>query len=163
MSLATTTDPPRQAIAAIDRSKPLQVTGKLRKALDAMFTGASREDAAKAAGMTDHSLRSALKKPHVKRYYLDELEVLRTGERVRNFYALREVRDQKANAMARVNAIAAMEREAEQGVSGGTVRAGPGITIVIEAAADRAPIRQVDGKPLDLQADPVGPDGQGDD
>ena len=38
-----------------------------------------RADAAKLAGMTDKSLRSALRKAHVMAYYNGELEVLRAG------------------------------------------------------------------------------------
>ena len=51
-----------------------------------------RADAAKLAGMTDKSLRSALRKAHVMAYYNGELEVLRAGERPRNIHRLAEIR-----------------------------------------------------------------------
>jgi hypothetical protein len=128
--------PTRQALAIEGRSGRMQVTGKLKKALDFMLEGLPRAEAAAKAGIKDHSLREALRKPHVKRYYLDELDVLRTGERVRNFLALCEVRDQKSNAMARVNAVAALEAIADQQVAGSAHRQSPGVTIIIEAPRD---------------------------
>lgn len=107
--------PTRQAVAIKGRSAPLKVTGKLRKAIeDMVWTGARRPEAAERAGLTDHGLRAALKKPHVKAAYLAELDVLRTSERARNIHTLVDVRDQTGNQMARVNAVKALEQLDEQ-------------------------------------------------
>jgi hypothetical protein len=148
----TTHQPTRQAIEAIDRSAPGKVTGRLRKAINYMLEGARRADAAQRAGMTDHSLRAALKKSHVKRYYLDELDVLRSGERVRNFLAAVEVRDQHDNHTARINAIRWLEGEAEQQVNASTQRQSAGITIVIETGRAVGVAVGADTPMLDLQA-----------
>jgi hypothetical protein len=110
--MTDTDQPTRQAIEAKDRSAPLQVTGKLKVALDLMvWKGARRVKAAKQAGMTDHGLRAALRKPHVKAHYLAELQVLRESERPRNILAMVEVRDGKGhkNPMARLQAAKALE------------------------------------------------------
>jgi hypothetical protein len=50
---------------------------------------ASREPkAAKKAGISEHGLYKALRKPPVKAAYLAELDVLRTSERARNIHTL---------------------------------------------------------------------------
>ena len=112
--------PTRQAIAEKDRSGKLTVSGKLKVALDEMlFKGSRRADAAIAAGMTDHGLREAFKKPHVKAYYNAGLEILRTSERARNISALAKVRDDSENAMAVVSAAKTLEQLAEPNGPGG--------------------------------------------
>lgn len=106
--------PSRQALAAPNRSGRLRVSGRLRTALDEMvWTGLKRPDAAKAAGMTDHGLREALRRPHVKAYYIAQLEVLRTSERARNIHALAGVRDGSGNGLAVVGAVKALEQMAD--------------------------------------------------
>jgi len=157
--------PTRQAIAAKERSGKLTVSGKLKVALDEMlFKGSRRAEAAEAAGMTDHGLREAFKKPHVKRYYNAGLEVLRTSERARNIAALARVRDSSENGVAVVTAAKALEQLAEPngpggpgGGRGGGGRAGymidlsdeqkPGLVIYIQ------PPRQIptdDAKTIDV-------------
>jgi hypothetical protein len=115
-----TDEPTRQSIAAQGRSGKLTVSGKLKVALDEMlFKGSRRADAAAASGMTDHGLREALKKRHVKAYYNAGLEVLRTSERARNISALATVRDTSGNDMARVSAAKALEQIADPALPGG--------------------------------------------
>ena len=59
-------EPTRQAIEAKGRAAPGRVTGKLKIAIERLvWFGDKRADAATAAGLTDHGLRSALRKPHV--------------------------------------------------------------------------------------------------
>jgi hypothetical protein len=142
--------PTRQAIAAKNRSGKLTVSGKLKVALDAMlYDGSRRADAAKAAGITDHSLRTALRKPHVARYYNEGLVVLRESERARNIKRLTEIRD-KADNMPAVQAIKELELTPEQARAGthGGPRSGyiidlspdpPGVTIVIRHDAPAQP------------------------
>jgi hypothetical protein len=118
----TDDQPTRQAIAAKERSGKLTVSGNLKVAIDLMlFEGSRRADAAAAAGMTDHGLREAFKKPHVKQYYNAGLQVLRESERARNILSLVEVRDGKdhTNPMARVSAAKALEQIAEPNGPGG--------------------------------------------
>jgi hypothetical protein len=116
------TKPTRQAAAVAGRSAPLKVTGKLKIAIETMvWSGACRADAAKVSGLTDHSLRSALKKPHVKAAYLAELEVLRLSARARAFHRLVELSEQNDNKGA--------------AVAFGAV-ASPGLTIQIISSSD---------------------------
>jgi hypothetical protein len=132
--------PTRQALAVRGRSAPHRVTGKLRAAISAMvWQGHKRADAATAAGMTDHGLRSALRKSHVKAAYLAELDVLRTSERARSVHALVDVRDGSDNAMARVAAAKELERStSEQGpFVGAPIR--PGLVIVVLPAGQGSP------------------------
>lgn len=133
-------EPTRQAIAAKDRSGKLTVSGKLQIALDLMlYEGSCRADAAKAAGMTDHGLREAFKKPHVKAYYNAGLEVLRTSTRARNIRRLDSIADTSGNDLAKVAAIKALENMDEQErqrAPGGTgSQSVPGLIIVINGAA----------------------------
>ena len=127
----TDVTPTRQAIEAKDRSGKLTVTGKLKVAIDAMlFEGSRRADAAKSAGMTDHGLREAFKKPHVKAYYNQGLVVLRESERARNIRRLAEIRD-AADNMPAVQAIKALEQMPDDVRDLSDPRQQPGITIRI--------------------------------
>jgi hypothetical protein len=129
--MTTNTTPTRQAVAVKDRSAKLTVTGKLARAIEFMvWEGARRKDAADKAGLKDHSLRAALKKPHVLLHYQAELGVLRESVRAKNFHRLEEIAD-GPNAMARVQAIRAMEGQAEEhrSAAGSTVR--PGLQIIV--------------------------------
>lgn len=144
----------RQAIAAKDRSGKMTVSGKLKVALDDMlFIGSCRADAAKAAGMTDHGLREALKRPHVKAYYSQGLEVLRTSERSRNIFALAKVRDSSDNGMAVVSAAKALEQLADTAPPTGTTdRDRPGVSIVIVQAPQP---QQPAGMTIDVMPTPA--------
>lgn len=137
------------------RSNKGQVTGKLKVAIDAMlYEGARRPDAAAKAGMTDHSVRSALRKPHVLAYYNAGLEVLRTSERPRNIKRLAEIRD-KADNMPAVQAIRALEQMAEdEARPGGHTQQLPGLVVVINSRfADAAPAPiNVTPRPADVEA-----------
>lgn len=150
--LLTTTDQPitRQAIEARGRSAPLKVTGKLKVALDTMvWEGLKRPDAAAKAGLSDHGVREALRRPHVKAYYLSQLEVLRTSERARNIHALVEVRDDPANKMARVQAVRTLENlsDAAESHAGSAQLRSPGVVIVVAPGATVNEIKQIDVNP----------------
>lgn len=148
------TQPTRQALAAKDRSAPLRVTGKLKTAIEAMvWDGACREDAAKVAGMTDHSLRAALRKPHVKRHYLMELDVLRTSARARATFRMVELSEQDDNRAAAVTATRILMNEQDQEVTRGSTQAAPGLVVVIQQAHDMAHVGNMPAKPL-IEHDP---------
>jgi len=133
--------PTRQALAVRGRSAPGRVSGKLRSALERMvWQGDKRADAAAAAGMTDHGLRSALRKSHVKAAYLAELDLLRTSERARSVHALVDVRDASDNAMARVAAAKELERSASEQASFAGAPIRPGLVIVVLPAAQASPV-----------------------
>jgi hypothetical protein len=104
-------EPTRQAIEAKGRTAPGRVTGKLKIAIERLvWFGDRRADAATAAGLTDHGLRSALRKPHVLGYLRSELALLREGERPRNVHRLAALRDQDENRNAAVAAIKVLEQ-----------------------------------------------------
>lgn len=62
------------------QARALRPTKRVRTAIDAMiFRGLKRSDAAQEAGLVDHSLREALRRPHVLAYLNSQKEVLRTS------------------------------------------------------------------------------------
>ena len=151
----------RQARAIGGRSKRGRVTGKLRRAIEAMvWEGSCRPDAAKSAGLRDHSLREALRKAHVKAYYRGQLEVLRTSERARNIHRLCEIRD-AADNMPAVQAIKAFEQMAEVEPEGGSGQPQtPGLVIRIVSAVPSDPGTKIidvtpraSGRAADFQGD----------
>lgn len=106
----------RQARAIAGRSARGRVTGKLAAAITVMvWEGSCRAEAAKAAGLKDHSLREALRKPHVKAFYRAQLDVLRTSEWARNVHALARIRDQDQNKTAVIAAVKALEEMGDGG------------------------------------------------
>jgi hypothetical protein len=142
----TAVPPSRQALAAEDRSLPGR---RLRRAITEMvWSGARRADAAKTAGMTDHSLRAALRKPHVIGFYRAELGILRESERAKTFHRLCDVRDQDSNKMASVAASKALEQISEEAVSRPpSQQQMPGFVIVIadrHAHPERTPPPTID-------------------
>jgi hypothetical protein len=110
---------------------------------------ASRNEAAQAAGMTDHSLRQALKRPHVMRHYLAECEVLRLSGRAKRLHRRDEIAHQDDNKNAAVAAIKTAEQLGDsQDAARGTQQM-PGLTIVIRNAP---PQPLIDATPLPAPA-----------
>lgn len=139
----------RQALAVEGRSVPLKVTGKLKNALMLMvWDGQDRKTAADGAGLADHSLREALRKPHVKRFYLDQIDVLRTSQRAKNIHRAMQIRD-KADNMPAMHAIKFLEGIADDDADARKSQS-PGVTIIIEAAK-----REQDVRVIDVKADNV--------
>lgn len=100
-----------------------------------VWQGLSRRDAAQAAGLKEHALYCAFRKPHVKAHYLAECEVLRTSAKARNIHVLEQVRDQTGNQMARVNAVKAIEGLGDDEASVGRTQRAPGVVIVVQGDA----------------------------
>lgn len=116
----------------IDRSLPGKVTGRLKRAMDALvWEGLPRAQAAAKGPMSEHSLYDALRRPHVRAYYLQQLEVLRLSTRARNIRVLEEIRDDDANQMARVQAIKALEQMSDAAPATSNDNHLPGLTIRI--------------------------------
>jgi hypothetical protein len=125
---------------ASKHTKIERVTGKVRVALEAMVWDClPRAKAAKKAGISEHGLYKALRKPPVKAFYMAQLEVLRTSERARNIHTLVDVRDQKKNQMARVQAVKALEQidDVEHASRGTQMQ--PGLQIVVIQSASASP------------------------
>jgi hypothetical protein len=150
MTNPPTTVPTRQAIAAKDRSAPRKVTGRLRAALiEMIWKGSRRAEAAQANGMTDHSLREALRKPHVKAFYLAELGDLRESERPRTFHRLVELRDQDENRNAAVAAAKTLEAVSDEQQPRSAGADQPGVTIRIVNVVQPQPAgRMIDVTPV---------------
>jgi hypothetical protein len=128
----------KQAIEAQNRSGKLVVSGRLKSAIDRMvWNGDHRGAAATHAGMTDHGVREALRKPHVKAYYREQLEMLRLSERPRNIHRLAEIRD-AANNMPAVNAIKLLEQIDDDAPAAGRQTV-PGLVIYV-AATEAQPV-----------------------
>ena len=135
------TAPTRQALEAVNRSYPGKVTGRLRAALlDMVWKGSRRDDAAKANNMSIHGLREALRKPHVKAFYLAELGVLRDSERPKTFHRLCDLRDQDENKNAAVAAAKVLEQISDDPRPNATVTT-PGVTIrIVNVSSPPAPV-----------------------
>lgn len=132
------------------RSRKLQVTGRLKVAIEAMaWEGLKLKDAAVAADLTYHALYSALRKPHVLAHYNALLVVLRTAERARNIHRLAEIRD-AGNNMPAVQAIGMLERLSDDSSIRSTTSqaATPGVCINIVTHAQSTPERVIEAKPL---------------
>jgi len=136
--LPATIPEPRRNASKHDPKR--RISAKARAAVEAMvWDGLNRREAAEKCGLTDHGLYAALRTPAVKSYYFAELEVLRTSEKARNVHALIDVRDQRDNHIARVNAIKALEHLSDEASNRPMNISIPGFIIVVPGAA---PIEQ---------------------
>lgn len=112
--------------------KPERVTRKVQDAINAMvWFGLPRAEAAQKAGMTEHGLYKALRRPPVKALYLAECEVLRVSGRARRIHRLEQMVEQDDNKAAVVNAALALERLGENIDGSRASTAMPGLQIVI--------------------------------
>ena len=113
-----------------------RVTGRLKRALDMMIWDGIRDnDAAVANRITVTALRIALNRPHVRSYYRGQLQVLREREGSLNIHALVEVRDQKTNHMARVQAIKVLEQLNDDPQATASRSTSPGFVIIVAGNA----------------------------
>lgn len=109
------------------------LTKRVRIAIEAQaFDGLRRAEAAAKAGIAEHTLYQALRKPSVLAFWNECLQVLRTGERARNIHRLTEIREQDENRTAAVQAIKVLEEATESRSNSGSARAvTPGVVINI--------------------------------
>lgn len=134
-----------------DRSAPMRVTGRLKRALDKMiWEGLTRDQAAEAAGLTRHALYCALRKAHVLMHFRGELGTLRESTRAKNFHRLDGIAETSGNDMARVAAIKTMEAISDEQQAQRASSASPGVTIRIvnQVAALTPPSSVVDVTPM---------------
>jgi hypothetical protein len=140
-----------QQRAAVGRTIPNGVSGRLKAALDDMtWNGTAWEEAARKANLTVRAMRLALKRPQVLRYLRHERGVLLASASGQNLHALAKLRDQDENKAAAVQAARALEGLAteqfgpSQYTTNGRPRAGyvidiaprdepsPGVVIIIQ-------------------------------
>jgi hypothetical protein len=149
-------------VPRIERSAPLTVTGRLKRAIDFMvWEGLTRDEAAEKAGLRSHSLYVALRKPHVKSFYLAECEVLRVSGRAKRLHRLEQLAMQDENKNAAVAAIKVADAIPDE-LQMRAVGAGftPGVTIRIVnqiGAAPAAPALPAP-QPRIVDAQPIEPD-----
>lgn len=104
----------------------------MRKAILAMvWDNLTDNEAAVQTGLTVTAIRIALRQPQVRGWYHEQLQVLRDRESSRNIHTLIDVRDQKTNHMARVNAVKAMEGRPDDPMRGPAAQTTPGLVIQI--------------------------------
>jgi hypothetical protein len=119
-----------------------RVTGKVRNAIDAMvWEGLPRSEAAAKAGISEHGLYKALRKPPVKAYYLSECEMLRTSGRARRIHRLEAMLEQSDNKAAVINAALALEGMGnDQASVSAQQKQSPGVVIqIINAPTSQSP------------------------
>jgi hypothetical protein len=127
--------------ASVDRSKSGRVTGRLAEAIELMIEeGKPWDDAARTVGMSARSMRKALDKPHVIAFLRARKQVFRALASAGNISALVDVRQNSGNAMARVQAVRALEQLEEQAGTAPHPQRAPGVVIVIESVEHAATI-----------------------
>lgn len=145
--LASLRNPDRVTIPKPPSRETIErVSAPVRAAIDAMvWQGLPRDAAAKVAGINEHSLYKALRRPPVKALYMAELDVLRTSGRARRFHRLEEIGEQNDNLNAAVNAIKLLDYQEESRASAGDRGATAGFVIQVIAA----PGTTIAGKTID--------------
>ena len=143
---------PFQVTRRDTRSVANRVTGRLKQCLDLMvWHGLKDNEAAVRVGFNVTSIRMALQRPHVRSYYLKQIEVLRDRERAQNIIRLTQIRD-AADNMPAVNAIKALEQLGEHQQLGSTQQT-PGITIVIQGDVKANTLDQSVNRPLVIEGE----------
>lgn len=149
------------------RQYPNGPSPKVKHAIDLMIWGGQdglplrRSDAAKAAGIADVTLRTALAQPLVLKHYNSQLDVLRTGERPRSIAKIAELRDTAKSERTQLDAAKYLDG-GDKG-SGITVNVGiqnlqPGYAIAVpqdyaDGARQMLKLSGSHANVLDLQAD----------
>src|SRR4051794_27627072 len=85
--------------------RKLRIGSKLQAAITAMVEGAlTRADAAKHAGITDHALYCALRKPHVAAFRTELMRVFRESEASRTIKRVADLADTANSEHVRLDA-----------------------------------------------------------
>jgi hypothetical protein len=167
MNTELATSPSRQQLAARDRSKPHQVTGKLKTVLDAVVNeGADPYEAGRIEGMHARSIRLALAKPHVLSYLRSRRQVVREQAPAQNLHHMIKKSDTTSNEMAKLGAMKLLEGVDDERIAGrGAMSLLPGLQIVIVAQSrgdPREPGPMIDVTPIPepqhIAAEPVAVD-----
>jgi hypothetical protein len=140
-------DKPKQELttqqrAAVGKTTPNGVSGRLKHALDLMtWQGLAWDEAALKANLTVRAMRLALKRPHVLKYLRVERGVLLASASGQNLHALARLRDQDENRAAAVQAARTLEGLAteEFGAAAPGLRRGARSGYVIDLSDDQSP------------------------
>ena len=141
-----------QQRAAIGKSKPNGVSGRLKAALDDMIEqGTPWEQAAVKSNLTVRAMRLALKRPAVIGYLREARRVWLSSATGQNLHALARVRDQDENKAAAVQAARSLEGLASEQFGGpGAIAIGQapaGYVIDLSDAASGLSVRIVSPVP----------------
>ena len=120
-----------------------RISDRLKVAIGSMVErGLSRCEAAKLAGLSDHSLYCALRKPHVLAYRCERMEVLRTSEAARTIHRVAALAGGASSEHVRLKAnqylleIAGIGSNSHsQPLTHHVSRALPGLTIIYDSLA----------------------------
>jgi hypothetical protein len=115
------------------------VPTKVKVALDLLFSDPSADlaKAAAAIGMEPYRLRAQLKLPHVRRYAAQERAAFVDALCAGNPAALKDIRDNSANSMARVAAIRQaeiMKLDLDNPARNAVQQPAPGLVVVIQSS-----------------------------
>jgi hypothetical protein len=157
MTSADVAKPSRQALQAKKASRPGQVSGALKVAIDNMVENGARWDqAAMQAGLTVRSMRLSLQKPHVLAHLRQQRHVLIESVCAANPQRLAAIRDSDRNLAASVRAVSELESMAgSPATRAGSVPLQPGLTIQIITRADAVKVAPtIEHDPSDDEALP---------
>lgn len=118
-----------------------EIRGKLKVSLDNMvWRGLAWKQAAEEAGFTPDALRKALERPHVQRYVREQKQVFRAAASGQNIQRAVEIRDQRDNHTAAIQAIRYLDGQSDEqsrNVDGRQVT--PGVVITVNVQRDSGP------------------------
>jgi len=138
--------------AAIDRTKPRKVTGKLKRALDLMVFGKpdipralSWQEAAREVSYRPSSMLKALDRDYVRRYLKQAKQVFRESASAQNISRAVELRDQDDNKTAAIQAIRYLDgiSEHDQAHTPGGQVVMPGVVVQVTVNAGPAPVDDI--------------------
>jgi hypothetical protein len=131
-----------------------RVSARVRVAIEKMVDHAlTRTEAAQLAGLTDHALYCALRKPHVQAYRYERMEVLRSSEASRTISRAvkladtaesEHVRNDANKWLAGIDGIAPVQRSENVHLHHS---AAPGLTIIYAPVAHAAAPLTLDQQP----------------
>jgi len=149
---------PLTAAGSRELKRPHPIAPKVREAVRLMVYGRLDDsdskplsfiEAARIAGVAPDHMRRYLDRPDVRALLFRERRAFRAAICAGNEGALADVRDKCANAMARVQAVRALQELNEaDGPPDARSAAGPGITInIVNAKPREAPPDTIDARP----------------
>ena len=131
MSLIEHNQPFSEPISLKRRTPDPKITARVAAAIELMVEqGLQFDQAAKTVGLHVRAMRKALDKPHVLKYMKERKYVFRESISAANIFTLADVRDNSGNAIARVQAVKALEQIGDADPVG-TKQQPPGFALVI--------------------------------
>jgi hypothetical protein len=151
----------RSANVPLAKHRTPIVPAKVKVALDLLFNDPSADlaKAASAVGMPTARLREQLKLPHVRRYATQERAAFVDALCAGNPAALKDIRDNSANSMARVAAIRQaeiMKLDLDNPARNTIQQPAPGLVVVIQNSDGMVQQLPPAPPPRQIEYEPVG-------